>query len=243
MAGFLYFIEGVTDTPNGLILRNAGLDNVLHEGGLAFTVTDVGPCNSRKGIILTADSPQSPHCGYFPEKQTWKKWDKYCVGFETANPPKAVDLVRPEIIRRHKVKMVNDDVYDVPCFQFLPDKLKLNLNGEVEREPLPRFAHVVELANRCWFDMCIDSKLLKDNEIPKEHKRLTESEQLKLCIEMLAINYRIGICEVYMIELFDDRSKRKTLEAILDIPSLEAISKVLESEKADKKKVEAATGG
>src|SRR5580704_17854266 len=117
MAGFILFFPDRTDiTGADRIPANCGLSDVLDGAPVTYgVVLQNGPDNKAGNIISVRPSNadgQAAECQYKPDTQTWVRVvDKatreptHYLGFENANRPRPVDLVRPETVDGSPIKL------------------------------------------------------------------------------------------------------------------------------------------
>lgn len=256
MAGFLYYIEGYTKsrTPTREELNGWGLSH-LAGLNLAIRETTAGPEGKGAGIILAVDQAEivvggeMPRTGFYPDKQTWapagagacqsgdQKEDSSLVrvGWETERLPGPKDLELTERRFGHDVKMADGNVWHVPAARYLPQKIQM-INGEVRYVPKAEFARFEAAVSQCWLDYMRDCGIetagmeAEKSQWEKEH--LSEARQVEMAVGFLGLNYRIGREEeINALEILDQLSLIRMLEAIMDIPGWIQLAKGLSDEK------------
>jgi len=243
MAGFLYFVPDYQCPPTGPdepALRRCGLE---HLAGSRFSFNQIalgrGPDqNSGTTLVLDDVAPggAAPVCGYYPEKQTWRPFKWFWLGFETANPPRPADLVRAEPLPGHLVAMGDGNLWRVPAERFLPNRLELDEDGHVQRVPLPRFAALKQQTRLLWDDylQVITAAEPAQPDQPKSagKLRLSDEEQFRLAVHYLGVNYRLAVPECNLLGLLSETCLVRGLEAILDVPALAAMLEAEAKKKA-----------
>ncbi len=238
MAGFLYFVPDYqcpTGGPDEATLKRLGLEHLL---GGRFSFNQIalgrGPGNtSGTTLVLDDVAPggSAPVCGYYPEKQTWRPFKWFWLGFETASPPRPADLVRQEPLPGHPVTLGDGQLWRVPAERFLPNRLELDEDGHVQRVPLPQFAALKQQTRLLWDDylQVISAAGTPADGPPAEKKalRLTDAEQFRLAAHYLGVNYRLAVPECNLLGLLSEACLVRVLEAILDVP---ALAKMMEAE-------------
>lgn len=212
MAGFLYF------KPNHSQPR-VTLENVRDWGlGYAFdkepTCRECGlPASHYKGSAFAIESSlEGKAVGVYPAEQTWKKIpSSNCwVGYYNEHKPRAMDLARDDTLPSYVLPLGNGEQWSIPKVvhvsdgeieKNLPCKLDVDDNGKIKRgEPIEKYQYLWELAQPY-----VDAFF-----VPKEDGEFSidSSDILADAVKFLQVNYRIGLREAIMLELFpEDISK------------------------------------
>ncbi|MBW3538766.1 MAG: hypothetical protein KY476_00700 [Planctomycetes bacterium] len=251
MSAFLYFIPETNKnslSPAGELararLRELGLGHVfadchsLSDDVSAIDLGGRGP-DDRCGVILCAlpVSREAPRrLGYYAKEQTWlpgpddaEGRPRWYLGFNPAEPPKPADLARVKVIKGYRVEL-NGQTWEVPLLRApsgdsnLPQTLGWDRSGSLTTV-------VREQYREAWERSAITYDALLGGG------SLDYATALDLCLEALALNYRLGRLEVTTLELLDTQNFIEVLGSTIDLP------KVKELVEAAKKNEEQATSG
>ncbi|MBI9016895.1 MAG: hypothetical protein JEZ07_06495 [Phycisphaerae bacterium] len=223
MAGFLYFIEGQSQLPTESQLVELGLGHLVG-CALGTNPANKGPNDSGAGLIFAVDGAVHPIM-LVPDKQKWIKTDKYAVGYYVDMIPCRDDLLSGANWPGHAVMMNDGNDWIIPPFRYLPNFLEYDpAQGQLMRQPLKKYQPMAKQVERLWLDYFYDTGIDENYQKPQDHESFTESQQLQLCADFLAINYRVGIIELGLLQLLGDKQMELSLKAILDLPRLVAAS-------------------
>ena len=128
--------------------------------------------------------------------------------------------------------MANDDTYLIPAERFLPDRLELDDEGNVQRIPKKEFLPMKELSQRQWTDWVEQGAAADEKRTPNE-PTMKYPEQLRMANMFVGVNYRISRIEANILAIWDDQTLIESIKAILDLPAWREIM-----EQTDKKKAE-----
>lgn len=231
MAAFLYYVSGDT-APTKESLCELGFP-FADEAGLPGCAC-VGPDGQRGHVFALQEPPgfqgERPRVGYYVDRQAWKLaynrslW----VGWETAKPPKPVDLQRKDIVTGHRVRMLDGNDWLVPVARQLTGTpavgrvFGLDGAGNNGRTVHAKHAALWDLAKRIW-----------DTMFTEADDHIGDDDCLTAVSLALSINYRLGEQELRALELVSDEELAQCVRAIVDYPTLEAFLR--EQDAAQKK--------
>ena len=207
MAGFYYFLEGLKETPSGVLPtevvelhRLQSLSDCLSIPAQLVVSTSAGP-SGRSGHVLfakAANNSQPRFYSYNPDQQTWiPRGDNLWIGWDTINPPTPEDLLR----RKPAGGMMLTDEFDrkwcIPVVRSPVDRGSLPLDytfdpdGSVVKRIKPIHERVWELSGRAH------EYLMSVGAMPQEKLEAEFPEEwvIRTAVEFLGINYRIGLHE------------------------------------------------
>lgn len=235
MAGFLYYLSGRNNLPVREIAQ-LGLDHALDRKFESNPVT-MGP-DGKPGLVLAATG-SVPALGYWPESQTWavgpgKSW---WLGTINEHEPKPADLARRQMLDSEGLVLADGrswlvpiarrfteprpDAWDAP-FRFainLPELIDLNDAGEW------RIGSVVDQYRPLWSLAC-DWAALRQGDAGEElAERLNGRGRASAAVQVLAVNYRLGPCEVARLKLLTREHCEQILDYLIDQPSYELLVK------------------
>lgn len=230
MAGFLYYLPGVTSYPTREQLVERGIGYAFdgeYAGGKPR-----GP-DGAEGFLL-ADPKRVERIGYLKDQQRWVQCGDVWVGAYTDAIPTPDDLARDEQLGGHWVKLADGRTWLVPVarsyqeqdgelrwFHALPRTLKRSPDGHwVPGDVLPRYRSLWDLAVR--FDVALSAAR---NEADQDDPRLAIlrfDDLIESAIEAVQWNYRVGTAEAELLGLFafDSRGLSpdawRVLKAVID---------------------------
>jgi len=233
MASFLYFIPGIAGVTRADIER-VGLGAIFPDRLPAWCGCEHGP-GGLAGVVCVAPRIEelggaAPKHGYFPAKQTWvpspsKTW---WIGYETAARPRPQDLHRPEMIAGYNVRLEDGNEWLVPVARsiprgsILPRRMSLGPNGEIVWEALPRFAAFSALAEEAWLDYRRVNGWLEPDEAALE---MTHDRARDVAVAALAMNYRVGLVELAVLQVLSTANMIEVLDAMIDVPAFVAAAR------------------
>lgn len=249
MAGFYYFIEGLKETPSGVLPtevvelhRLQSLSDCLSIPAQLVVSTATGP-SGRSGHVLypkPANNSQPRFYTYNPDGQTWiPRGDKLWIGWDSINPPTPEDLLR----RKPAGGMMLTDEFDrkwcIPVVRSPIDRGSLPLDytfdpdGSVVKRIKPIHERVWELSGRAH------EYLMKVGSVPHEkiESEFPEEWVIRTAVEFLGINYRIGLHEAAaFVEMgktvLDTDFAMFVFRAVTDFGKVEEASDFLSKKKA-----------
>lgn len=227
---FLYFLSGATrsDLTDGF-LEAAGLGYAFGSQTAQYReVIAAGPSGTT-GLVgsLSAD-----RLGYFVERQTWiphptAKFNDTAVwvGVENDYRPKPEQLERPNVLTGKDIELQDGNLWHAPLIRTYiePDEALQTPGGYAVT--LPRSMGVdSEAAARGEYKLtwdAIDARyaplldiaveyydwFASDGDDEKSVHRMDNAEIMTECaVKVLAANYRIGMAEATLLNLFDSRA-------------------------------------
>jgi len=207
VAGFYYFIEGLKETPSGVLPadvvelhRLQSLSDCLSIPAQLVVSTAKGP-SGRSGHVLypkPANGSQPRFYSYNPDGQTWiPRGDKLWIGWDSINPPTPEELIR----RKPAGGMMLTDEFDrkwcIPVVRSPIDRGSLPLDytfdpdGSVVKRIKPIHERIWDLSGRAH------EYLMQVGAVPQDkiESEFPESWVIQTAVEFLGINYRVGIHE------------------------------------------------
>lgn len=232
MAGYLIYVPERYGKPDRAVMQSLGLADTL-DGGSMPMVNDLivaGP-DEKPGYVLWWDNagvPDStPAAGYHAEAQTWKPATKsgaleagrYWIGWETARPPRPVDLERRKCHPGTLVRLRDGNQWLVPAARQFPQVYGLNDDGV--------FAGVVEAQYREFYDRAWQYlNLLRGVDKENTCNLGNPAEAWAFSVQALAWNYRINADIATALELlgsvevFGDETSGGIIRAATDFRAL-----------------------
>lgn len=261
MSAPLYFFPGArkgqVTADNRLVrsfLESRGLDRTFRDVGeisrdcSLFEITGTGP-GGHSGVLLCAlptngDAPD--RLGYHPAQQTWEEFREfgqpehaYWVGTDKEHPPTPADLERKTIHGGYKIKLAGHE-WEVPVIRNpaggtgLPTAWKAGAGGTVTESVRAEWSALFERFGRALW-------MFHGEDSPYPYA-MDRTEALDLCLEAVAVNYRVGLAEQNIMGLIGSESWFPVLAATVDWPTFRDVYEQV----ANKKKARlagAATSG
>lgn len=236
MAPPIYFFPGLPESKlagprlNPTTLGQYGLLGILGDVGPVPAFASVWPLpgqgpNSGGGMMLTAyPSGKAPlRLAYLKDLQTWTKVQndpELWIGIDNEHPPGPEDLVRPETIDGHPVKLTGNE-YTVPVIRSpvvgtgLPEDMHYDADGEFVVALQPRWQQLWDDTGEVWDMLYAD-----------ERGTMAFSRILDFCLRFLGVNYRYGRFEQAAMRLVDTNHStwNRIFCAALDVPTLDKIA-------------------
>jgi hypothetical protein len=163
--------------------------------------------------------------------------------------PRPAHLLRPEPIDGHQVKLADGNPWLIPIARSivqgatLPERLVLGPNGKVVREPLERFAELSAAAERIWHRIVYDNAEQAERENMEDPGALSTEELFDIACQALAVNYRIGRWEISALKLLTSQTAMNVVKALVDLPTIERVSKAIAKKKSTPDTSSTAAGG
>ncbi len=236
MAGLLYHVPGASWlVPEAAHLQAAGLAQVL--GGVPL---EAQPCTGPDGPGVLLYSPQDPLelRGYHPDRQVWRRCSEGrrpkadnpipSVGYWREARPGPDDLVRPRIVPGHLVELSGGGRWICPIGRMFDGRPGLPCAYLLEAGRLTE--EVSEEYASLWADTI---KL-------HVHPQQPDIVLIEIAHRALAVNYRLGTDELNLLRLLDNRNTVEVLGALLDHPTIQAVTQEVSNPKA--KAAEASRG-
>ena len=179
-----------------------------------------GPDNLR-GLLITWCTDVLVQ--YLPAIQTWRRIGDYWCGLR--NDYTAAEFARTDCHGRlpaggYSVTLGDGRDYIIPVALLsapnfeLPYQDTLDEDGRPVRRLDPKFATICQAASQLWDHVSTEATFEMDDEA------------LRLaCANALAVNYNLDLTDCLALGLFTTESYRSIVEAILDIPALDAMIK------------------
>lgn len=217
MSGFLYYVSGIQATSADDI-RRVGLDSVIGEGGFSFREVSPGP-DKKVGCVIARNNSRRG-IGYYPDRQTWRQGKCFWVGIDNEDKPTPKDLERPEMLWGHKVRLGDNQEWQIPIAHAVDKRMILGNDGQWESgAALERFDVLNEHAEKIW------SVLFTTVEENANSPIITNEEGAGMCVHALALNYYVGPQEVDLLGVLTSRNVQTVLKAIVDLPTIIELSK------------------
>jgi hypothetical protein len=186
---FLYFVPQVCPS------EAAGLPDIhpkrlLAGETLVIRGTTDGPGGEPGCVVMLEqadDAERQVRCGYYPEKQTWKPYEGFHLGWETNNKPTPADLMRSDAVGGDPVTLADKQPWLLPllgpAWRELPSILKGTADGGC-----------IAVLHDKYLPLCKESEWWFDVALAQTPYML--SRFLKFASDALATNYYVGVQEV-----------------------------------------------
>ena len=239
---YCIFIPGVRGYSDDH-LRKVGLDT-LADCGIEWSET-IGP-NNQPGMMGTWRQHSPEIINPPSDAQAIPKWrsfnDAYWIGWDPDRPPMPVELARKEQFTANPVILGDGNIWMIPVAQRLPHKHRLSPDGIGWVRRISRqYEEFYEQAQRHMLSIFRDldildiaqgarlSENLSQEELKATHTiHLTECD--RFCADALAINYRMHMSVIDVLDLFDDQSVVRTVLAVIDMQDILAVRDEKKSE-------------
>jgi hypothetical protein len=241
MAGFYYFIP---ETPTAKVaggnrklnrdtLKECGLADVLRDCEAApddVVVTEVrtGP-NGGPGVCLYAKSDRGtdpPTWTYNAERQQWMEAGGCWIGWDKEHPPGQIDLQRKLILSDYSVTDAHGREWHVPCAR-TTDSQRSSLPVEYAFAGDDLVKHIAP----AYLDLWELSGQVLDHLKGSEER--DEPWLVKAALQVLQVNYRLGLVEITALqEMGQAVLTKRTVAAVL----LALVDNNLEQEVIEQKK-------
>jgi hypothetical protein len=251
MAGFLYYLCGISTPVGEDRLRKLGLGYALGTG-VSCVMVGRGP-DGESGLVVADTKRLGNQCaGYYPAEQTWQLippsllshslpptpiW----VGHYTADPPKPEELLRPDALRGELLVLGDNRApgWQIPILRGVVAD-PLSAAGDVDLVPMvPVVAGVDEegrwqaaqvaaryqpawAAALAWCDAKAQIEFGQEDEYGSAMGSFTFETLLDSAALVLGLNYAVGKIEIAALGLFDTASPRRILDAATDWQAFEA---------------------
>jgi hypothetical protein len=191
---FLYFIPGVC--PSELsALPDLHPKRVLEGCEVTIRGTNDGP-SGEPGCVVMANEPddaESPTvCGYYPERQEWKQYPGWSLGWDKGKLPGPADLIREDAVGGDPLKLGDGNEWLLPllgpAWQELPGAIQDKPEGGCEVVMLEKFNPLCK-ESEWWFD------------IVQQKAAYSFDRLFTFVSDALAANYHVGRPEVGALKL------------------------------------------
>lgn len=233
--GLLYFIPDKTGQASAEELVAAGIRYAFDRHWVGRGVRR-GPAGG--GGLVIADDRRIPanRIVYQPEVQTWRRAAKGpgWVGRYTQESVEAQSVARDEMLRGHQVRLGDDQEWLIPVarafiaednaawYIALPEATDVDDEGNwVRGGVVQRYRELWEIAQR-WWDAVHGAINAANSQEDEQRVRFLFEELNDAALLALSTNYRVGRAEVGLLGLFDDQVPRTILNALVDMPTIEA---------------------
>jgi hypothetical protein len=227
---FLYILpnEHSITTSSHPALERLGLGH-LKGTSLVHSRVVGGPGGAAGSLIMALPTGAEEHegkCAYLPEQQVWMEGPGYWIGAYRDAMPRPEDLERPERLDGYPLVLGNQNRWLVPIARAfdgteqLPRRVYWGPDGKPIREVLPQYrafsARVGKAAEQLYSG---------------ESVHLDPDDALSLCVEALAVNYRVGPYECSMLDLFSPEAAmvRNIVWAVSDFPRYSLVKESLKN--------------
>lgn len=245
MAGFLYFFpERHSVRLEELMLKDQGIGHLLETGWIENGCSNSPAGTGVEGVIVVPkvkEPGQTPEVGFYKDKQEWIEWNKFWIGYETANRPTPADLAKEEIIKGWNVVLADGNKWHVPVARLVNGYTNLPMTyvlgpDDVLREKIaPEFLDLGLKAADVWEAFSTMPEDRSDEQI----EFIDDKYIYKFAAQALEINYRINLPEIGALQLFQGNDFVNVAEAVIDGPAWNKVVKDLTD--ASKKKDDAET--
>jgi hypothetical protein len=222
----IYFLPGVRDTQFANVAQARA---VLAERGLTDVFADVplekmphfeppgrGP-GDKAGTLVTyqtvaGDIP--PRWGFYPDEQEWSEVnDELWLGIDTARPPVPDDLKRRKQYGGYSLELGDGNQWTVPVVR-RPDGSS-ELPTSMSWDATGAYTEPIKAAYRGIWERVqpVASWLYRESD-----EAILRSEALRICIDVLALNYRFSAAEQRVLSLIDSETYLLILAAAVDLP-------------------------
>lgn len=220
MAGLFYYLPGCAKpTADEADLKALGLGHAITSKGLTSLRVDQGP-DQGKGLIVVPEWHGAPRPHRHAEGTEWRKGTdgKWWVGYVNDSRPEPMDLVRSQVYDGQVVRLRDGREWIIPrCHAVLEDRpitlprvLDLDASATTwQARPAPEFEA-----------LCVDAYGIWSCYISQEND-LEASEQIRIAVDALGANYRIGPVEAALLQLLGTQEIGKILRAMIDADEIE----------------------
>lgn len=227
---FQYYLPGVArddvtrdylqQSPLAEILWDLLAKPALFEARVRmFAVHSAGPDGSSGTIVAVMPTGDLQ---FTPGVRAGQQWIEvataspaYWIGLDPRAVPGPMDLARDHIVAGEEHELGDGRVWMCPTVRRqgfsngLPASWGIDpKTGDFVASPLPRYAAAWSAAEQIF-----------DAQLSGE---ITRPEVLKLCVQMLGVNYRVGVHEVTLLKLLDDTTWEPIWRAATDLSFVES---------------------
>lgn len=182
-----------------------------------------------------------------PDLQVWHwmylevKAGPMCCGWYRDAVPGPASLRRGMMLQGHEVELGgrrwhlprarylarNESSGAIEAWQCIPMRHRWNGRRWEQSEPIERYAHLAELAER-WLDT-VRAAEIEEREDGSAGALLSFDDLHSAAAACMACNYRLGPDEISALGLFDGGAARLVLDALVDVPGLIKLEEAAES--------------
>ena len=225
---FLYYLPGkeklsrseLKASPIGPVIWDVTKTEILFQTRVVqVAVRQNGPDGSSgQLIIVTPPSgiPEPFRIGYYRDEQTWIEAKGCWIGYFNEHLPTPEDLSREFLVSGEEHILGDGNVWICPIIRrrgimALPSSWGVDpKTGDFRAKILPEYDSAWEVARIAW-------------DVIAGRETLKLSQALKLCVDAVGINYRIGPVESSLLQLFDNTNFEKVLGAAIDQQFLQEV--------------------
>lgn len=181
-----------------------------------FYVENRGPDGGSGAIVAAQPVVDVPtqKTGYYPEVQEWRKVGDRYIGYQKDMVPGPESLRRHNLIEGYDVELSDKHIWHVPLIRpydttikdfacGLPVVFGVDENGDRQIEVVKKYESV-------WRT----TAAMLGYYYNKDESSL--NSRFDAAVEILAVNYRIGMVEAGILQLFDTQTIEETVKASLD---------------------------
>lgn len=239
MSSFLYFLSNRDAGLSPEEIKAAGLGYALAGPVHQQHLTGNGPGGVGGTLLASADHCDASRVRYVPAEQEWIETANGWLGRWKADTIGPRDLLQPKPLDGHFVELADGNRWLCPVarthgiegsairwYHALPQTVAIGPDRKWKPgDVVPRYRRLWAL-NEAWWDVQLAVAYRSagiGDTITFDFEGLYSS-----AAECLAVNYRLGPDEISLLGLFDSDSARKILDALIDVPSVVALSAELE---------------
>lgn len=228
MGVFLYYLPSLKDvTPSdidrfGLASIFAGEVRPAH--GACIKGPDKGPGRIVAPAATNAEKIKQP-ISYQAARQVWIRpaEKQYWLGMDKHEPPTPEHLKRETATWHYPAWTLGDGrEWKCPTARLFPDgtplpqEFRFDPAGNRVRAVLPEYAALWKHADQVW-EMFSDSSI----EIPND-------ETFAICVDCLAVNYRLTEVECLALKLINDRTRAYVLWSLVDFLAWKEVQELVQ---------------
>jgi len=209
---FLYYVPG-TGYPTKERLIELGLDRTLGLEGNEQREVGTGPDGAAGCVLKPQDvkagetNGKKQRCLFDPKTQRWEEWTGYWIGIDDTHRPTPDSLARTRQVFGYVIELGDKSKWVVPILRvvegeepYLPYVQRLSPSGELERRIHPEFESLCKLGERIYWNWMNDLGWIEEGDPPAAP--FTDAEYLRVAVDALSVNYRLGIPESNLLGLF-----------------------------------------
>jgi len=239
---FMYYVErpeGATkpQTKRQVLerLAEAGFEHAFPDGLMVSQAGVLKGPGEKPGTILCAwpfymKATEVPVVTINKDAQGWVDvGDGIWLGFEKEAMPTPAELQSQDLVPGHKVTMNDGNQWHIPCARrvngttYLPQVMQMSPDGQVTYKVKAEYRQLVKDAETVWDGLIEqwDAAPQGSDERVTLNMTLDDAMLYRIGINALRVNYRVGLHEINLLELFDtNRSLIELSLALIDWPSV-----------------------